>query len=305
MLSFTRNFVFFGGVLMKKLKIITDSNSGIKQHEGEIIDVYVVPMPFCINGCEYFEEISLSTEEFYKFLSDDVNISTSMPSQYFLSELFENTLKEYEKIIYIPMTSGLSNSYQAASNIANEFNGRVHVIDNKRISVTLKESILEACYMRDNGYEVEDIINYLYDTKHVSSIYISVDTLKYLKKGGRVKPAAAALASLLKIKPVLFSKGDKFDTLKKCRSLSGAKRAMINQIKYEIENEFKDYYEKGVLTLSIAHTENYEEALRFKEELIEEFPNIRFRFIDSLSLSVSCHIGPGALACAIIINSYC
>lgn len=290
---------------MKKVKIITDSNSGIKQKEGEEIDVYVVPMPFCIDGEEYFEEISLNTIEFFEFLKNDVSISTSMPSQYFLKELFSNTLEEYEEIIYIPMTSGLSNSFEAAHKIAEEFNNRVHVIDNKRISVTLKESILEACYMRDHGYSTPDIIDYLEKTKNVASIFIAVDTLKYLKKGGRVKPAAAALASLLKIKPLLFSRGDKFDTLAKCRSLAGAKKAMIKQINYEIENEFKEYYEKGLLTLSIAHTQNYDEAMKFKEELIEAFPNIKFRFVDPLSLSISCHIGPGALACAIIINSYC
>lgn len=289
---------------MKRLKIMTDSNSGIKQKEGEELDVYVVPMPFCINGEEYFEDISLSTKEFFEFLKDDANISTSMPSQYFLQELFKNTLEEYEEIIYIPMTSGLSNSCEAATKIALEFNNRVHVVDNMRISVTLKESILEACYMRDHGYSTNDIIKYLDETKSVSSIFIAVDTLKYLKKGGRVKPAAAALASLLKIKPLLFSRGDKFDTLAKCRSLAGAKKTMIKQVRFEIENEFKDYYDKGLLTISIAHTENYEEAMKFKEELINEFPRLTFRFVDPLSLSISCHIGPGALACAIIINSF-
>ena len=290
---------------MKKLLIMTDSNSGLKIEEGKMMDVVVIPMPFFIEGEEYLEELTLSQEEFYKFLENDsVTISTSQPSAYYLREQFTNYLKEYEQIIFIPMTSGLSATCTSATTIALEFKGRVHVIDNLRISVTQKESVYEAVAMRDKGYSAEEIVKYLYDTKHVASIYIYLDTLKYLKKGGRIKPAAAALANLLGIKPVLYSRGDKFDTFAKVRSLTQAKKKMIQQVTTELNGEFKEYYESGKMIVSVAHTQNYEEALKFKEEILEVLPKLKFRFIDALSLSVSCHIGSGALAIALSINSY-
>lgn len=290
---------------MKKVLIMTDSNSGVKIDEGKNMDVYVIPMPFFINGSEYLEELTLSQEEFYKFLKDDsVNISTSQPSAYYLNDIFEKSLKEYEQIIYIPMMSSLSATCASATTIALEFGGRVHVIDNLRISITQKESVYEAVKMRDLGYSVEEIVKYLNDTKHVASIYIYLDTLKYLKKGGRIKPAAAALANLLGIRPVLYTRGEKFDTFAKVRSITQAKKKMIDQISKELNGEFKEYYEAGKMVVSIAHTQNYEEALKFKDEILEALPKIQFRFIDALSLSVSCHIGAGALAIAVAIDSY-
>ncbi|MCH5180780.1 MAG: DegV family protein [Erysipelotrichales bacterium] len=290
---------------MKKLLIMTDSNSGIKIDEGKNMDVFVVPMPFFIDGQEYLEELTLSQDEFYKFLKNDsVNISTSQPSAYYLRDLFKKHLKEYEQIIYIPMMSSLSATCASAISIAAEFDERVHVIDNLRISITQKESVYEAVAMRDKGYSCEEIVKYLLDTKHIASIYIYLDTLKYLKKGGRIKPAAAALANLLGIRPVLYTRGEKFDTYAKVRSITQAKRKMIDKVKSELETEFKEYYDAGKMIVSIAHTQNYEEALKFKDEILAALPKIKFRFIDALSLSVSCHIGSGALAIAISINSF-
>ncbi len=290
---------------MKNILIITDSNSGIKIEEGKKMDVFVIPMPFFIDGKEYFEELTLSQDEFYKFLSNDAtNISTSQPSAYYLRDLFKNFLTEYEKIIFIPMTSGLSSTCASATTVASEFEDKVFVIDNLRISVTQKESVYEAVKMRDKGFSCEEIVQYLNDTKHIASIYIYLDTLKYLKKGGRIKPAAAALANFLGIKPVLFTRGDKFDTFATVRSLTQAKKKMILQIKKEVTSEFKEFYEAGKMVVSIAHTQNYDEALKFKDEIEANIPNLHFRFIDALSLSVSCHIGAGALAIAISIDSY-
>ena len=290
---------------MKKLLIVTDSNSGIKIEEGKKMDVYVIPMPFFIDGKEYLEELTLSQDEFYKFLENDsINISTSQPSIYTMRKLFSDALKEYEQIIYIPMMSSLSSTCETATSIASEFEDRVHVIDNLRISVTQKESVYEAVKMRDKGYSCEEIVKYLYDTRHVASIYIYLETLKYLKKGGRIKPAAAALANLLGIRPVLYTRGEKFDTFAKVRSISQAKKKMIRQVEKELESDFKEYYDKGKMIVSIAHTQNYDEALKFKDEIMTELPKLHFRFIDALSLSVSCHIGAGSLAIALSVDSY-
>lgn len=288
---------------MSKIKIITDSNSGMKQSEVDDLDIYVIPMPFYIDGKEYLEGISLSQEEFYKLLADDTNISTSQPSVFFLQELFENTLKEYDEIIYIPMCSGLSNTCESAKNIAKDYNGRVHVIDNLRISVTQKSSVYEAAKMVKEGKTANEIEDYLMSTKSIASIYIYLDTLKYLKKGGRITPTAALLANLLKIKPILYTRGGKFEKYATCRTIHKAKELMIEKIKEELETEFKEYYNKGMMGVYIAHTQNFEEAKIFKEDIETAIPNVKVSYIDPLSLSVSCHIGAGALAIAISINN--
>lgn len=287
---------------MNKIKIITDSNSGLKQHEGEKLGVFVIPMPFFVDGKEYLEELTLSQEEFYPLLAKGANISTSQPSAFYLTELFEKTLQDYEEIIYIPMSSGLSGTCANAKVIAEQFHGRIHVIDNHRISVTQKESVLEAVYLYQQGKTAAEIEEYLLKTAYVSSIYIYLDTLEYLKKGGRITPAAALLSNLLKIKPILTTRGDKFDKFNVCRNLIKARKLMIQQAKKDVENDFKEYYENGLMAVSVAHTENFEEAEIFKKEIQEALPKLKFHFVDPLSLSVSCHIGPGALAIALSVD---
>jgi DegV family protein with EDD domain len=290
---------------MKKLMIITDSNSGITQKEGEELGIKVVPMPFVVNGEEYLEDISLNQQQFYEKLKDpNADIHTSQPSAYYLEDLFETLLKDYDELVYIPMSSGLSATCQNATAIAQKFDGRVFVVNNQRISVTQKESVYEAIAMAKEGKSGKEIHDYLVDTKMKSIIYIMVATLKYLKKGGRVTPAAAALGSMLRIKPVLIIKGEKLDSFFKALTLKQAKIKMIDQIKEDCETLFKDEYEKGLMVVSVAHTDNEEEALKFKEEILNALPKLKFRFVDPLSLSVSCHIGPGSLAIAIAINSY-
>lgn len=290
--------------MLNQVKIITDSNSGLLQQEAEELGIFVIPMPFTINGKEYLEEITLSQEEFYQLLLEDTNISTSQPSQYYLETLWKEQLKENESIVYIPMSSGLSATCESALALAEKFDGRVQVVDNLRISVTQKESVYEAIELAKRGKSALEIKTYLEETKHKSSIYIMLETLKYLKKGGRIKPAAAALATMLQIKPILFSRGDKFDKFSTTLTTVHGKRKMIQKIREELATDFLDDYEKGNMVVSVAHTNNLAAALKFKEEIIAAFPKLTFRFVDALSLSVTCHIGPGSLAIAITVNNY-
>ena len=290
--------------MKNKVKIITDSNSGILQSEADELGIFVIPMPFTINGKEYLEEITLNQKSFYKMLKDDVDISTSQPSPFYLEELWTKQLEENEEIVYIPMSSGLSGTCEMAQNLSLKFDDKVQVVDNLRISVTQKESVFEAIELVKRGKSAKEIKEYLESTKDKSSIYIMLETLKYLKKGGRIKPAAANLATMLRIKPILSSRGDKFDLFAKSFSVVVGKKKMIQKIKEELMDEFKDEYESGRMTVSVAHTQNYDKALQFKEEIETELPKLKFHFVDALSLSVSCHIGPGALAIAIAVNNF-
>lgn len=283
---------------MVKTAIVTDSNSGITQEEGKKLGIFVLPMPFLIDNVSYFEDIDLTQEAFYARLSADSNVSTSQPSIGDVSELWSNILKDYDEIVHIPMSSGLSQSCATATAIAKDFGNKVHVVNNQRISITQKESVFDALKLQAQGKTGKEIKEYLETTRFDSSIYISLDTMKYLKKGGRVTPAAAAIGSILKIKPVLQIQGEKLDKFALARSLVKAKETMKNAIQKDLQTRFKTLTEKGEMTISVAHTANYEEAKIFVEELKDMFPDIPFRFSDPLSLSVACHIGPGALAIA-------
>lgn len=290
---------------MKRVLIITDSNAGITPEEAKIIGIKIVPMPFIINGEEFYEGINLTQEEFYKKLLDEnANVSTSQPSTYYLRDMWDECLKEYLEIVYIPMSSGLSASQANAQIQSTYYNGRVQVVDNQRISVTMKESVLEAVELVKLGKSAREIREYLESTRELSSIYIMVDTLKYLKRGGRITAAGAALGTILRIKPVLKIRGQKLDAFFKAMNIKQAKLKMINQIKFDLENDFKEYYEQGKMIISIAHTQNFEEAEKFKADVINMIPGVIVRFVDPLSLSVSCHIGPGALAITTSIKNY-
>ena len=289
---------------MSKIAILTDSNSGITLKEGKANGIFVIPMPFIINGEEYLEEISLSQDDFYQKLKQKANISTSQPSTYFLMDKWDELLETHDEIIYIPMSSGLSASCHSAISLSKEdkYLNKVHVIDNQRISVTQKASCYEAKYLVNQGKSSKEIITYLLNSKSNSSIYIMVDTLEYLKKGGRITPAAAALGALLNIKPVLQIHGEKLDSFCKVLSTRVARIKMINAIKSDLENKFKELYDNGEMILSIAHTNNLEEAESFKRQAQEAFPNLKIVYCEALSLSVSCHIGPGSLAIVCMPN---
>lgn len=281
---------------MNKIRIVTDSNSGITQEEAKKLGVFVVPMPFLINGEEYYEDINLTQEQFYEHLRGDAPVSTSQPSIASVTELWDELLKEDCEIVHIPMSSGLSETCHTAQSLAKEYNGKVHVVDNQRISVTQKQSVLDALKLAENGISASQIKEILEQTKRDSSIYIALDTLKYLKKGGRLTPAAALIGSILRIKPVLQIQGEKLDAFKKVLSLKQAKQEMIGAIKHDLSTRFAQFRANGEMTLSVAHTDNFAEADTFRKELEQLFPDVPVLFVDPLSLSVSCHIGPGALA---------
>lgn len=280
---------------MSRVKIITDSNSGITQRQGEEMGIEVVPMPFFINETQYLEDITMTQEDFYRALADDTaEVSTSQPSPETIMEMWAQGLKECDEIVHIPMSSGISSSCATAMMLAQEeeFEGRVYVVDNQRISVTQRRSVLQAKELADKGFSGKDIFDILTRDKLESSIYIMVDTLKYLKKGGRLTPAVAAIGTVLRIKPVLQIQGDKLDSYAKVKTLKQAKQTMVKAITSDLENRFAD---SGKMYIDIAHTQNREEAEKFREELNLLFPGHDIH-IDPLSLSVSCHIGPGALA---------
>lgn len=280
-----------------KVAIITDSNSGITQEEGKKLGIRVVPMPFMINGEEYLEDITLTQQEFYEKLGDGSDISTSQPSPESIMALWDEVLDEYDEIVHIPMSSGLSGSCQTAMMLAEDYDGKVEVVNNQRISVTQRQSALDAKEMAEKGMSAAEIKEKLEAVKFESSIYITLDTLKYLKKGGRITPAAAALGTLLRLKPVLTVQGEKLDAFAKARTMKQAKSMMVAAITKDLEERFGDRTGKNV-HLEVAHTDNQEEADEFAKELRELFPATGEIVIAPLSLSVSCHIGPGSLAVA-------
>lgn len=290
---------------MKKIAIMTDSNSGITQKEAAGLGISVLPMPFMINDATYFEDINLTQDRFYEFLENDAVVSTSQPSPDSLIHMFHKLLAEYDEVVHIPMSSGLSGSCQTACMLAQEpeFDGKVFVVNNQRISVTQTQSVLDAVELAKKGYDGAQIKKILEEDKFNSSIYIMLDTLFYLKKGGRITPAAAALGTLLKLKPVLQIQGEKLDAFAKARTKSAGKSMMLQAIKNDIENRFGGFDEsaKERVTLHIAYTKDAEEAELWKQEVIEAFPGFRLKMAP-LSLSVACHIGPGALALACTRN---
>ena len=287
---------------MKNTIIVTDSNSGITQSEAKDLGVCVIPMPFTIDGEEYLEDISITQAEFYDKLADDEDVMTSQPSHHDLEELFESLLKEYETAIYIPMSSGLSGTCENAKLFEAQFKDKVFVVDNKRISVTQRESVMEALSMAEKGISSLEIKNHLEKTGEDNAIYIAVDTLKYLKKGGRISRAAATLGDMFKLKPVLTSNGGVFEKLGIAFNMEQAKKKMIQKVKQDLETRFAEDVKDGHLVMSVAYTNCQDKAEKFKEELAKAFPDIPFHFINPLSLSVSCHIGSGALAVALSVN---
>ncbi len=281
---------------MGKIAVVTDSNSGITQKQAKEYGLNVLPMPFFIDGETYFEDIDLTQEQFYQKLEGKAEISTSMPAVGTVTELWDQLLKEYEGIVHIPMSSGLSSSCETAMMLSQEYNGKVQVVNNQRISVTQKQSVLDALKLAEEGKNAEEIKKYLEEVKYDSSIYIMVDTLYYLKKGGRITPAAAALGTLLKLKPVLQIQGEKLDAYAKARTVKQARSIMIDAIKSDFAKRFGD--ETGSnMHIFVAYTKDKETALDFKAQLLEAFPGQDID-VDPLSLSVACHIGPGSLAVA-------
>ena len=282
---------------MQKIAIITDSNSGITQKTGKEMGISVIPMPFYINGELHFEDIDLTQEGFYEALQDPtVDVSTSQPSPADVTELWTELLKDHEEIVHIPMSSGLSSSCETAVALAADFDGRVQVVNNQRISVTQRQSVVDAMKLRDAGCSAAEIRQTLEDEKFESSIYIMVDNLKYLKKGGRITPAAALIGSVLNLKPVLQIQGEKLDAYAKCRGLKAAKHTMIEAIRKDLAGRFARRVEEGCMSIHFSYSGvDLDPVNEWVREIKEAFPTYTIEG-DPLSLSISCHIGPGALA---------
>ena len=279
-----------------KIAVVTDSNSGITQIQAKEMGITVLPMPFMIDGETYYEDITLTQEQFYRKLKDNSDISTSQPTPDSIMKMWDELLKEYDQIVHIPMSSGLSGSCSTAMMLAgeDEYEGKVFVVDNRRISVTQYQSVKDAQMLAAMGMDGAQIRKRLEETAADSVIFITVDTLKYLKKGGRITPAAAALGTLLRIKPVLIILGEKLDSFAKARTMKQAKTMMMNAIQKELDERLHDSGCKDC-HLAIAHTDNEEAALEFQREVKERFPDADV-YMAPLSLSIACHIGPGSLA---------
>ena len=282
---------------MNKISIMTDSNSGITQKEAEVLRIRVLPMPFLIDGETFFEEISLTQEQFYERLAQDVDISTSQPSPEDVTKAWEELLGENESIVYIPMSSGLSGSCQTAIMLADDYEGKVQVVDNQRISVTQRQSVLDAIELAKEGKTAVQIKEILEANKFESSIYIMLDTLKYLKKGGRITPAAAALGSALRLKPVLQIQGEKLDAFSIARTKKQGVSKMLAAIEEDIKTRFGGLDNMENIHMEVAHTVNEEAALELVEMIKERF-GVETVDMYPLSLSISCHIGAGSLAVA-------
>lgn len=279
--------------------VVTDDNSGFTSSEANDLGIYLIRMPIIINGEVYFENQNLSENEFYEKLNENCDIKTSQPSPGDVLRTWDELLQRYDQIIHINMSSGLSEACHSAFMLAEEYKNKVFVVDNHRISVTLKQAVYDALTLIKKGYDGEKIKNILEDEKSNSIIYIMVDTLKYLKKGGRITPAGAALGATLHIKPVLAITGGKLDAYAKCIGVKKAKKIMLEAGKDALNDKFKNIPVED-LSFAVAYTHNKDEALIWAEEISKEFNiNINDILIDPLSLSVATHIGPGALAIAI------
>ncbi len=284
---------------MKKIAIVTDTNSGITPEQGKKDGIHVLSMPFIVDDREYLDCVNLSHDDFYRFLSEGASVTTSQPAAGDVIALWDRIFDEgYDEIVHIPMSSGLSGAYETARTIAMDYGDRVWVVNNQRISVTQRQSVYDAKYLAENGHDAKEIKKILEEVKFETSIYITVDTLDYLKKGGRVTPAGAALAKILNLKPVLSIQGEKLDAFSKCRGNKQAKKIMLKAISDDIESRLGGYDPAApTIWFEVAHSQNEDEAKEFAEEIRASFPNSNI-YIDSLPLSISCHIGPGSLAIA-------
>lgn len=283
---------------MSKVAVMTDSNSGITQNEAKEMGITVLPMPFIIDGETCYEDISLTQEQFYEKLAQNVNVSTSQPSVEDVLKYWDKALEDADELVYIPMSSGLSGSCSTAQMLSQDYGGRVQVVDNQRISVTQRQSAMDAMELAGRGMNAVQIRDLLEQEKMQSSIYIMLDTLSYLKKGGRITPAAAALGTALRLKPVLQIQGEKLDAFTIARTKKQGVTKMINAMETDIKERFGGLDNIDNIHIEVAHTANEEAAREFVEELRKHFGVKEEIICDPLSLSVSCHIGPGALAIA-------
>ncbi len=284
-----------------KVAIMTDTNSGILPNEGAEKGIYVLPMPFIVNGENYLEGVSITHEQLYEYMRQDLEVSTSQPSPGSIMDMWKQIFADgYDEIVYIPMSSGLSSSCASARSFAEEYDGKVQVVDNHRISVTLLESVYDAKHMADNGKSAKEIKDYLEKTAYDASIYITVDTLKYLKKSGRVTPAAAAIATVINLKPILTIQGEKLDSYAKVRGLKQSERRMIEALKHDLETRFADVPKEKIRVATAGTIENPEDAEKWRQTVQEAFPEYEVYYMP-LSCSIACHTGIGAVGIGTIV----
>lgn len=281
---------------MSDVAIMTDSNSGITQRQAEELGIELVAMPFLVNNNVYFEGIDLSQEQFFQYLKEDMEVSTSQPSPGALTDTWTELLKKHDEVVYIPMTSGLSNSCMTALALAQEFEGKVQVVDNKRISVPQYQSVLDALLMVRRGMDAAAIKCELERTAELFSIYVTVDTLKYLKKGGRISGTAAVLGTMLNVKPVLWLGADKLEAVSKCRGMKSARRMMLDLLRKDLEGRLKPWYDQGKIKLMTAYTNVSDELIAEWNQEVKDTIGTDYVETAPLTLSISCHLGPGALA---------
>lgn len=280
---------------MQKTAIMTDSNCGMLPETGKAMGIAVVPMPVIIDGNTYFEGVDITPEEFYRMQEEGAEITSSLPSPGSVMDLWAELLKTHDEVVYIPMSSGLSNTCASTVMLAEDYDGRVYVVDNHRISVTQMQAVLDAVQMAESGMNGAEIKERLEAEALDASIYITVDTLEYLKKGGRVTPAGAAIGSMLNIKPVLTIAGDKLDAFAKVRGMKAAFRTMCKALRKDLQGRLKELYENGEIIIGIANTVMPKEELeQWKTELQKAFPEEEILH-GVLNLSIGCHVGPGAI----------
>lgn len=287
---------------MSNTAIMTDSNCGIMPDEGRDLGIYVLPMPLIIDGQTYYEGVDITLDEFFKRQISGADITTSQPSPGDVEAMWTDLLRTYDEIVFIPMSGGLSSTCQTALILSEEepFRGRVFVVDNRRISVTQAQSVLDAKLLAEEGKTASQIKEVLEAEALDASIYIAVDTLEYLKKGGRITAAAAAIGTVLKLKPVLTIQGDKLDSYAKARGLKSAFRTMLNAVKNDISSRFSHLREDGVLKVGIANTLMEPEKLElFINEMKENFPDMELFYLP-LTMSIGTHTGPGALGIGVV-----
>ena len=276
---------------MANIGIITDTNSGMSLAEAQASGIVLMPMPFTVNGKEYIENVNMSYGEFFEHLSAGAAVATSQPSPDNVMKCWRQALETYDQVIYIPMSSALSSSCQSARLFAEDFEGRVFVVDNRRISISQKQSAYDALTWRNQGLSAEAIVQKLMDTALDASIYLTVDDLQYLKHGGRITPSVAAIGTVLNIKPVLQIQGGKLDTYKKVRGLKAAQHAMIEAIRSDLATRFADM----PVHLRTAYAGDPEMGRLWNEHIRELFPEYDVTG-DALPISISCHVGPGTIA---------
>lgn len=284
-----------------KVAIMTDTNSGILPNEGAEKGIYVLPMPFIVDGENYLEGVSITHKQLYEYMRQDLDVSTSMPSPGSIMDMWKQIFADgYDEIVYIPMSSGLSSSCASARSFAAEYDGKVQVVDNHRISVTLLESVYDAKYMADNGKSAKEIKERLEETAYDASIYITVDTLKYLKKSGRVTPAAAAIATMINLKPILTIQGEKLDSYAKVRGLKQSEHRMIEALKHDLETRFADVPKERIRVATAGTIEDPADAETWRLAVQEAFPEYEVYYMP-LSCSIACHTGIGAVGIGMIV----